>query len=60
MKRAAEPSILVVVILLAVAVIAEAQQPKKVPRIGYLSTGDAATESARAEAFGWLCASVAT
>jgi putative tryptophan/tyrosine transport system substrate-binding protein len=38
------------VVLLAVAVIAEAQQPKKVPRIGYLSTGDAATESARAEA----------
>ncbi len=27
----------------------EAQQPKKVPRIGYLSTCDAATESARAE-----------
>jgi putative ABC transport system substrate-binding protein len=34
MKRAAVPSILVVVVLLAVAVIAEAQQPKKVPRIG--------------------------
>ena len=30
-------------------VIAEAQQPKKVPRIGYLSTTDAATDSARAE-----------
>ena len=29
---------------------AEAQQPKKVPRIGYLSTIDPATESARAEA----------
>jgi ABC-type uncharacterized transport system substrate-binding protein len=28
----------------------EAQQPKKVPRIGYLSTGDAANESTRAEA----------
>ena len=37
MKRAAVPSILVVVVLLAVAVIAEAQQPKSVPRIGYLS-----------------------
>ena len=34
----------------AVAVIAEAQQPKKVPRIGYLSKVDPATESARAEA----------
>jgi hypothetical protein len=30
MKKAAEPSILVVAMLLAVAVIAEAQQPKKV------------------------------
>ena len=31
-------------------VAAEAQQPKKVPRIGYLSATDAASESARAEA----------
>jgi putative tryptophan/tyrosine transport system substrate-binding protein len=31
-------------------VVALAQQPKKVPRIGYLSASDAATESARAEA----------
>src|SRR5215475_15415574 len=36
MKRAAVPSILVVVVLLAVAVIAEAQQATKIPRIGYL------------------------
>ena len=50
MKRAAVPSILVAVVLLAVAVIAEAQQPKKVPRIGYLSATDPATESARSEA----------
>ena len=50
MKRAAVPSILVVVVLLAVAVIAEAQQAKKVPRIGYLSSPDAASESTRAEA----------
>ena len=49
MKKAAVPSILVAVILLTVAVIAEAQQPKKVPRIGYLSNADAATDSARAE-----------
>jgi putative tryptophan/tyrosine transport system substrate-binding protein len=49
MKRAAVPSILVAVVLVAVAVIAEAQQPKKVPRIGYLSNSDPVTESARAE-----------
>ena len=50
MKKAAVPSILVAVVLLAVGVIAEAQQPKKVPRIGYLSSSDAASESTRAEA----------
>ena len=50
MKKAAVPSILVAVVLLAVAVIAEAQQPKKVPRIGYLSSSDPATESTRSEA----------
>ena len=50
MKKAAVPSILVAVVLLAVAVIAEAQQPKKVPRIGYLSPGDAAADSTRSEA----------
>src|SRR5437870_7245368 len=49
MKRAAVPSILVAVVLLALGVIAEAQQPKKVPRIGYLSSGDPASESARSE-----------
>jgi putative tryptophan/tyrosine transport system substrate-binding protein len=49
MKRAASPAILVAVVLLAVAVIAEAQQRKKVPRIGYLSSGNSASESARAE-----------
>jgi putative tryptophan/tyrosine transport system substrate-binding protein len=43
-------SILAVVILASVN-LAEAQQPKKVPRIGYLSIGDPATESTRAEAF---------
>ena len=36
MKKAAVPSILVAVILLAVAVIAKAQQPQKVPRIAFL------------------------
>jgi putative tryptophan/tyrosine transport system substrate-binding protein len=50
MKKAAMPSILVAVVLLAIGVIAEAQQPKKVPRIGYLSSNDQASESTRAEA----------
>src|SRR5215510_10665108 len=44
MKRAAVPSILVAVVLLALGVTAEAQQPKKVPRIGYLSVFDAASD----------------
>ena len=41
---------LMVTIALATASITEAQQPKKVPRIGYLSTSDAATESTLLEA----------
>ena len=49
MKKAAVPSILITVVLLAVAVTAEAQQPAKVPRIGYLSTVDPASDSPRAE-----------
>jgi putative ABC transport system substrate-binding protein len=49
MKRAAVPSILVAVVLLALGVTAEAQQPKKVPRIGYLSSVDPATDSASTE-----------
>jgi ABC-type uncharacterized transport system substrate-binding protein len=40
-------------LLLALSFPVEAQQPKKVPRIGYLSSVDAASESARAEAI-WL------
>jgi hypothetical protein len=50
LKKLVLLSILVVVVLLAVALIAEAQQPKKVARIGYLAAGDAASESSRAEA----------
>ena len=49
MKRAETRSILVAVLLLIGAVKAEAQQPKKVPRIGYLSNTDPNTESTRAE-----------
>ena len=37
-------------IILTTAHLAEAQQPKKVPRIGYLSSVDAVRESSRAEA----------
>jgi putative tryptophan/tyrosine transport system substrate-binding protein len=36
-------------LLLALCLSAEAQQPKKVPRIGYLSPTDPATDSTRAE-----------
>jgi len=36
--------------LVVLCVAAEAQQPKKVPRIGYLSSVDPATESTRSEA----------
>jgi len=50
MKKAAVSSFLVVAVLLAVAVIAVAQQPKKIPRIGYLSGYDPATESTLSEA----------
>jgi putative ABC transport system substrate-binding protein len=50
MKKTAAASTWFAVVLLAIAVIVEAQQTKKVPRIGYLSGIDAATESARAEA----------
>jgi putative ABC transport system substrate-binding protein len=50
MKRAAASSILLSATLLAVAVMAEAQQTKKITRIGYLSSGDAARDSARSEA----------
>jgi ABC-type uncharacterized transport system substrate-binding protein len=49
MKKASAPSILVAMMLLAVGVTAQAQQPKKVSRLGYLSPVDAATDSPRAE-----------
>ena len=38
----------------------EAQQPRKSARLGYLSSGNSTSESARAEEFGWRCVSVAT
>ena len=51
MKRAAVPSILVVVVLLAVAVIAEAQQPTKIPRIGYLTNAPLSVISTNRDVF---------
>src|SRR5215831_5399455 len=51
MKRAAVRSIAVAVMLFAVAVIAEAQQPRKVPRIGFLSSGSASGITANLEGF---------
>jgi putative ABC transport system substrate-binding protein len=50
MKKAAAPSVFVIAMLLAVAVIAEAQQPKKVPRIGYLTVPPLSANMARVEA----------
>ena len=46
--------------LMCIALFAEAQQPKKVPRIGYLLTGNAAESPRDSRDFDWLCASVAT
>jgi len=50
MNKTGLSSILMAVALLAVGVVAEAQQPKKVPRIGILTSADLATESTRSEA----------
>jgi putative tryptophan/tyrosine transport system substrate-binding protein len=50
MKKAA-PSILIAVVLLAVGVIAEAQQPKKVPRIGFLASGSPSSNVSNRNAF---------
>ena len=52
MKKPALSSILVATLVLALGVIAKAQQPTKVPRIGYLSTnGDASNPPPSVEAF---------
>jgi putative tryptophan/tyrosine transport system substrate-binding protein len=45
-------SVLSILVLLAIAVIAQAQQPAKVPRIGYLSrTGDSKNPGPQVEGF---------
>src|SRR6267378_4069499 len=51
MRKAGVLSILFVTALLAVAVIAEAQQPTKIPRIGYLSANSPSAITAGMEAF---------
>jgi len=51
MKKAGVFSILFVVMLFAVGIITEAQQPAKIPRIGYLSAASRSTSPARIEAF---------
>lgn len=51
MKKAAVTSFLVAVTLLAGAVLAEAQQPAKVPRIGLLIASSPSPASPRIEAF---------
>jgi len=51
MKKAAVLSILVVAVLVAVGVIAEAQQPTKIPRIGVLAGNPFSGNTARIEAF---------
>jgi len=51
LRKTALASILFAGALLVLAVIAEAQQAKKVPRIGYLSNNDPATISVRVDPF---------
>jgi putative tryptophan/tyrosine transport system substrate-binding protein len=51
MKKTAVSSILSAVVLLAVAVMAQAQQPGKPYRIGFLGTASPSAVSARVEAF---------
>ena len=51
MKKVGWSSILVATLVLGFGVAAEAQQPAKVPRIGYLSSSsDSASKSTRFEA----------
>ena len=51
MRKARVLSILFVLVLLVVAVLAEAQQPKRIPQIGILIAASASSYSARLEAF---------
>ena len=51
MKKASAPSILVAVMLLAVGVAAQAQQAKKLPRIGFLGSGTVSSMASRTQSF---------
>ena len=51
MKKTAVASILVAVVLLALGVTAEAQQPKKVPRIGILGDSSSSVYPGPVEGF---------
>ena len=51
MKRVGRSSIVVAAVMLTVAMVANAQQPTKVPRIGYLSSDSPSTIAVRIEAF---------
>jgi putative ABC transport system substrate-binding protein len=51
MKKTAVPSILVAMMSLALGVSAEAQQTKKVPRVGFLIASSASSQESRLEAF---------
>ena len=51
MKKVGLSLILIAVVVFAVGVIAEAQQPKKIPRIGFLTTTSASSQALRLEAF---------
>ena len=60
MKRARCLSILFAVVLLAVGVIAEAQQPTRIPRIGYLTVVSSSTIATASRPSVRLCASLDT
>jgi ABC-type uncharacterized transport system substrate-binding protein len=51
MKKAAVSSLLIAVALVAFAVVAEAQQPGKMPRIGFLASGSPYSFASQTEAF---------
>src|SRR4030095_1796189 len=51
MKKPALSSILIATLVLGLRVIAEAQQPKKIPRIGYLAGASSSAIAFRTEAF---------
>jgi putative tryptophan/tyrosine transport system substrate-binding protein len=51
MRKAGVLSILFVMVLLALAVVAQAQQPKKIPRIGFLIARSPSANAPRIEAF---------